>query len=308
MSGEASKRSGELGEELAKEFLRLIGWGNSLSAITIPCALPEKHHTKSHGDDQLFIYNSPFTQDETVVVHVSVKHKSGGYGKGAQGLRTELKSHLTELNTIVACAQLSPEVARIIKSSPCNPRKIHRGLLIWVHSDKDTLERDIRQDIGSIQLSQEYTTPVFLVDSGRASFIYCAISHYQNQHLGDYHFYYPRLGTSIFADPVRAGKTLPLELIASDVIPIKGMQNEKPLLYLYVREKFSLSALTKACALSRDFGDAWVQDIHIGFEDYNESIHGQLRDEALLAFVGSDTQISVFSYKDSVLSLLEGKS
>lgn len=307
MSGEASKKSGELGETLAKEFLQLIGWSNSLTAITIPCALSEKHRTKSHGDDRLFVYDSPFSQDETVVVHVSVKHKSGGYGKGSQSLRTELKSHLTELNSIVACAKLSPEVSNIIKSHKGKPRKSHRGLLVWVHSDRDTLERDIRQDLSGTQLFEDHKIPVFLVDSGRASFIHCAVRHYQNQNLGDYNFYYPRLGSSISADHDRFGKILPLELIASDVIPIRGSLNGSPLLYLYIREKFSISALKKSYALSKDFGDAWVDNVHIGFEDYNESSHSQLRDEALLAF-DSQINVFVFSYKESVLSLLEGKS
>lgn len=307
MSGEASKRSGELGENLAKEFLKLIGWSPSLTAITIPCARQEIHLKKSHGDDSLFIYNSPFNQDETVVVHVSVKHKISGYGKTSQSLRTELKSHLTELNSIVACAQLSPEVSRILKSHNSKPRKSHRGLLVWMHSDADSLERDIRQDLSGMQPLEDHKVPVFLVDSGRASFIFRAVRHYQNQNLGAYNFYFPRLGSSISADHERFGKTLPLELIASDVIPIRGMLNEKPLLYIYIRDKFSSSALKKACALAKDFGDAWVDDVHIGFEDYNESLHGQLRDEALVAFDNS-TKISVFSYKQSVLSLLEERS
>lgn len=140
MSGEASKRSGELGEALAKELLRMIGWSPSLSTIKIPCALQEKHGTTSHGDDRLFIYNSPFLEGVTDVVHVSVKHQTGGY------------------------------------------------------------------------------------------------------------------------------------------------------------------------ALAHDFGDAWVDDINIGFEDYNESIHSQARDQALIAFEHLAKNVSVFSYKVSLLSLLEGQS
>jgi len=306
VSGEKSKKSGELGEALANEFLRLIGWNQTLNPINISCALPDKHGTQSHGDDGLFIYNSPFLEGVTDVVHVSVKHKTNGYSKGAQGIRTELKAHLTELNSIVACAQLSPEVKRFVDSHRGKPKKNHRGLLIWVHSDRASLERDIRQDLGGTQLSSEHTIPVFLVDSGRASFIFNALHHYQSLDLGDYNFYYPRLGNSISADHERFGKVLPLELIASDAIPIKGMQDGKPLLYLYVREKFSANALKKACALTRDFGDAWVDNINIGFEDYNESHHSQSRDEALFAFENRP-KVSVFSYKSDLLSLLEAK-
>lgn len=307
MSGEASKKSGELGEKLTKEFFKLIGWDKALTPVGVQCALQEKHRTKSHGDDSLFIYNSPFSEGITDVVHVSVKHRIDGYNKGDQGVRTELKSHLSELNEIVACARVSPEVKRVIDSHPGKQKKVHRGLLVWMHSDEKSLQRDIRQGLGGIQLSAEHSIPVFLVDTGRASFIYDAIRHNQNLGLESYDFYYPRLGSSLSADHERAGKVLPLELIASDVLPIRGMQNGKPLLYLYIREKFSVHALKKACALAQDFGDAWVDNINIGFEDYNESIHSQFRDEALLAFEHK-TKVSVFSYKGGLLSLLEGKA
>ncbi|MDO8990056.1 MAG: hypothetical protein Q7U91_10535 [Sideroxyarcus sp.] len=307
MSGEASKESGEIGEALASELLRLIGWKPTLKPISIPCALPDKHNKTSHGEDGLFIYNSPFLEGVTDVVHVSVKHKKNGYSKGSQGIRSELKGHLTELNTIIACAQLSPDVKRFIVSHQGKPKKIHRGLLVWMHSDKESLERDIRQDLGGTQLSTEHTTPIFLIDSGRASFIYNAIRHYQALGLGDYSFYYPRLGNSISTDQERFGNILPLELIASDIIPIRGMQEGRPLLHLYVREHFSSYALKKAYAMAHDFGDAWVESICIGFDDYNESHHSQARDEALFAFQDI-TKVSVFSYKSSLLSLLENKS
>lgn len=308
MSGEASKRSGELGEALAKELLRLIGWSPSLSTVKIPCALQEKHGTTSHGDDRLFIYNSPFLEGVTDVVHVSVKHQTGGYAKGAQGVRTKLKEHLTELNSIVNCAKFSPEIKQAVTSHRGKPKKNHRGLLVWVHSDSATLERDIRPDLGDIQLSKEHDTPVVLVDSGRASFIFHGIRHYESLGLGDYSFYYPRLGNSISADHERFGKYLPVELLASDVIPIRGDRDGKPVLHLYVRDKFSADALKKAYALAHDFGDAWVDDINIGFEDYNESIHSQARDQALIAFEHLAKNVSVFSYKVSLLSLLEGQS
>jgi hypothetical protein len=308
VSGEASKKSGELGENLAKELLRLIGWSPSISTITIKCAYPQKHDRTSHGDDRLFIYNSPFLEGVTDVVHVSVKHQIGGYSSTASGIRSKLKDHLTELNAIVSCAKVSPEVQEVLNSYRGKPKKNHRGLLVWVHSDRDALERDIRQDLGDIQLSREHSTPTILIDAGRASFIFLSIRHYESLGLGEYSFYYPRLGNSLSADHERFGKHLPLELIASDVIPIRGDKDGKPTLYLYVRDKFSVSAFIKAYALALDFGDAWVENINIGFEDYNESIHSQSRDQALMAFSNHVKNVSVFSYKVSLLSLLEGQS
>jgi hypothetical protein len=305
VSGEASKKSGEIGEKLAQEFLKLIGWNPSIKTISIPCVRESEHNRQSHGDDGLYLYNSPFTDGTTEIVHVSVKHKANGYPNGTQGLRNELKKHLIELNTIIACARLSKNVNSIIDTHQSKAKRNHRGLLIWVHSDESTLDRDIRTEISDMQLSDEYKTPIFLVDSGRLSFIFNAISHCQNAKLDSFDFYYPRLGSAVLADHNRFGKSLPIELIVSDVLPIRGMKNNQPKLYLYVREKFSVSALKKIYALAYGFADAWVEDVYIGFEDYNESKDSQLRDEALLAFENRTKNVSVFSYKASLLNLLE---
>ncbi len=304
MSGEPSKQSGELGEKLAKEFLKLIGWDPSINTINIPCTI-KSHNRKSHGDDVLYVYNSPFMDSTTEVIHVSVKHKIKGYPKGAQGLRTELKQHLTELNTIIACAKVSEDVNRIIDSHPSKPKRNHRGLLIWVHSNEDMLERDIRPEIADIQLAHDHTFPIILADTGRLSFIFNAISHCKRQQLDDLDFYYPRLGNAVQADHDRFGKKLPLELIASDVLPIRAMVGQQPRLYLYIREKFSTAALKKAYALAYGFADGWVEHIYIGFEDYNESRDSRSRAEALMAFKNHPQSVSVFSYKTNLLSLLE---
>lgn len=306
MSGEMSKKSGEIGETLAREFLKLIGWSPSINTINVPCSI-KAHNKKSHGDDALYVYNSPFMDGTTEIVHVSVKHIMNGYPKGTQGLRSELKAHLTELNTIIACAKFSEGVNRIVDSHQSKAKRNHKGLLVWVHSDEKTLDRDIRTEIGDIQLSNEQMIPIFLVDSGRLSFIFNAVRHCENAKLDSFDFYYPRLGSAIQADHDRFGRTLPIELIASDVLPIRGMVNEQPRLYLYVREKFSIPTFKKAYALAYGFADAWVDHIHIGFEDYNEARDSQLRDEALLAFESRAKHLAVFSYKPSLLNLLEEK-
>lgn len=310
MSGENSKSSGEFGEKLAKALLEMIGWGNTISGLSIDCSLPSKHGTReSHGIDQLFIYNNPFFEGVTDVVTVSVKHKSKGYQRTESGIRTQLKKHIAELSQIVACAKVNVGVKNILNSYPRKRRTEHRGLLVWLHNDRDTLKNDIREILRRTELSSEYDIPVFLIDSGRASFLYNAISHFKNTGgQTKFSFYYPRLGNIITPELDRSGDFLPLELIASDVIPIKYEKGERSALCLYVRDKFSLVALKKAYALALDFGSGWVSDISIGFEDYDASPnHVQLRDQAKLAFPDVNASLSVFSYESSIFSLVEGK-
>ncbi len=310
MSGEKSKSSGEFGEKLAQALFEMIGWGNTVSGLSIDCSLPSKHGRRnSHGIDKLFIYNNPFFEGVTDIVTVSVKHKSNGYQRTAGGIRADLKKHIAELSQIVACAKVSASVKNILHSYPRKTRAEHRGLLVWLHNDRDTLKNDIREILGHTELSSDYDVPVFLIDSGRASFLYNAVSHFKNtEGQTKFAFYYPRLGNIITPELDRSGTFLPLELIASDVIPIKYEKNEKPALRLYVRDKFSLPALKKTYALALDFGSGWVSDISIGFEDYDSSpAHMQLCDEAKLAFPDIKSSLFVFSYESSVLSLLERK-
>lgn len=304
MSGEASKKSGEIGELLAEKLLDLIGWQNSMSRLNLNCAAPTQHGCKSHGDDRLFIYDNPFFDGVTDVVHVSVKHTNKGYPKGDQAIRNKLKEHLTELGNLVSCAKHDPTVNESVGAYGGQPQNVHKGLLIWVHSNNESLEKDIREIIGATQPPIECKDPIVLIDSGRASFLYFALSHFKSLAKTESSFYYPRLGNAIYSDNQKHGEFIPLELIASDLLPIRAVENGKKILYLYVRERFSNNALMKMCSLALDFGDAWVDDFFIGFDDFDESNHGEKRDQVLLSLRGSKS-VNVFSYKANVLNLLE---
>jgi hypothetical protein len=41
--GEWSKKVGEMGEAVAADFLRLIGWGAAQHGVELPCARGEAH-------------------------------------------------------------------------------------------------------------------------------------------------------------------------------------------------------------------------------------------------------------------------
>lgn len=307
MSGELPKRSGEIGERLVSEFFELIGWGKSIDATSIPCSANKKHETISHGIDKLFAYTNPFIANTSDIVHVSVKHAINGYPKGDKGIRTTLKEHLSELNKILECAKRSSIVEDTIKNFPTKPKRNHRGLLVWVHSDLSSISADLRESLGVIELNRDHTFPISLVDTGRASFIYESIRHFKSKHSEDYSFYYPRIGNRITSDLPRHGSYLPLELITSDILPIRRCIEGKPHLTMYIRDNFSETNLIKSYALARDFGDAWVGEIELGFEDFNESIHGPIRDRAMLAFQEVEKTVSVFCFKGGLLSLLEKK-
>lgn len=118
--GEKSKRSGEIGETIASELLKLIGWNNSLHNISIDCTSPQHlngagNPKTTHGEDQIFIYHNPFHDDQTEIVHISVKHSSGKF-PGEATLKRKFKEHLEELQETIECAKFSPPIKSILTS------------------------------------------------------------------------------------------------------------------------------------------------------------------------------------------------
>lgn len=167
------------------------------------------------------------------------------------------------------------------------------------------MHRDVKSDLGAMQLDLESNCPIYLVDMARASFIKDAISHFRATNHGDYNFYYPKLGTIISPIDERFGAMLPIELVASDLIPIRFMIGEKAALCLYVKQEFSAKSLKKICGLALDFADGWVQDIFIGLESYHPSDDKEEKDAVIMGFGERAANIKVFCYKESILDLLE---
>jgi hypothetical protein len=133
MSGEKSKTSGEIGEKIAKGLLGRIGWGNSLKNIPIKCNTPTHvndngNQRTSHGEDQVFLYNNPFHDGRTDIVHVSVKNKIGSYPSSEATLRREFKQHVAEIHEIIECPRYSEEISQAADEFMARSNITHSGL------------------------------------------------------------------------------------------------------------------------------------------------------------------------------------
>jgi hypothetical protein len=79
--GEWSKKVVELGEEIAAEFLRLIGWTSAQKGVALPCIRPEPHKVnngerRTHGIDYLLAHASPLVDGVAQNLVVSVKYSA----------------------------------------------------------------------------------------------------------------------------------------------------------------------------------------------------------------------------------------
>ncbi|MFU2021135.1 hypothetical protein, partial [Avibacterium paragallinarum] len=183
MAGEDSKRIGENGEKMAQRFLRIIGWRNLLSNISIKCS-SSTHRSgtgkqkESHGDDLVYLYNTPFHDDTTIVVHISVKNKGDGYAESDSDIRSEFKKHIKALEEIVECAQNDSTINSAINNFDSKENVQHIGMLLWLHSDKENVDQNILNIINNPKMKlelKETNIPYYIFDMSRVNFILSAI-------------------------------------------------------------------------------------------------------------------------------------
>lgn len=312
MSGEKSKRSGEIGEKLSNELLNIMGWKNTLQNVPIACNTPthlndDGNSRVSHGEDQIFLYHNPFHDDRTDVVHVSNKNNLGAYAKG-QTLKTQFKAHLKELLQTIDCAKHSPELDAVGKTFQVKKIKFHVGLLIWLQNDLTDLERDILTELSTSRLEGEFTTPVYVIDNARATFLLKVTdSLKRTSNDEEYDFYYPRMGTGLTVDENRKGKILPLELIAADVIPALIKRGENQELVLFANQEFNQNSYERMIAYGLNFANGLVENIHIGMSNYNPAQDENVAKLARMAFHGRTEKVTPFTYNRSILDLLQEK-
>lgn len=312
MSGEDSKRSGEIGEKLAKAFLDLIGWGTSLQSVSIQCndlahKTASDNQKRSHGDDLVFICNNPFYDSRTDIVHISVKNNLNGYAEKESELKNEFKNHVEEANEIISCAQYDSGLLSLLSKHKSRKHKEHSGLLIWTSSEKGSANKDILSIIKNVKsLDEKCNKNVYLVDGARYNFILTSITHIKAEAgIEQFDFFYPETGGLVNRLDERHGSVLPLELIVSDVIPIKARMPEKEILYLYVNQAFEQDCYRRVLSLALGFAGAWPHEIRIGFPDYNAAHHANDVIASELPFVGRKKKFVPFCFNPSNLNALE---
>lgn len=310
MAGEKSKKSGEIGETLAKAFLARIGWSNLMHNVPIECNTASHVNDKgnprqSHGEDQIFVYHNPFHDDRTDFVHVSNKNTLGGYPKEGT-LRTNFKNHIKELNQTIECAKYNQKLREIGTSFGAKKIRNHAGLLIWLHNDHEDIEKSILKDLSVSRLEVDGDSPFYVVDNGRASFLLKVVDDLRMKASdGDYEFFYPRIGTSITVDENRTGKTLPLELLASDIIPAVVTKNGLQELVIYANESFDADSYKNLMAYGLSFSSGLIKKIRIGMPDYNAARDQEIVSQARLTFHNRTEEIQPFSFTRSILDLLQ---
>lgn len=307
MGGEKSKKSGEIGEAIAKNFISLLGWNLTLGNISIKCSNPSHLNKKgnqkeSHGEDRVYIYHNPFHDGLSEIVHISVKHTLDSYPSDAT-LKTRLKEYIDELQETIDCAKYSPELKQATSAHGTRKNKKHSGLLLWLCSADSDNNKDIKPNLANVRLDYTVQYPVYLIDSARALFISSIIKNAQDYFKSEaIEFFYPPIGTTVTAVEPRSGSFLPLELIASDIIPILYRNNGQIELVFYANQVFTIDAYTKLISYALQFSSGLVANIRIGMPNFNPSYHENDAETARMKFADRQETITPFCFNETILN------
>lgn len=272
--GEWSKKVGETGEKLVKEFFELIGWSSSQDGLEMHCIRQEKHEGKTHGVDRLFSYLSPLEDGVLNNLIASVKYTANDYPSAPNSL---FKSHFFDLAKTLQCFKNSEIRRSSIKNFTGVDSSKDIGVLFWLSNSKQQ-DRDILAEVANCKGLDTFAyETIYVVDNKRISFIYDSIqglkAAFPNRSV---EFFYPSTGKN--NNPLTktpSGLVLPVEYINSSVLLFKvvGGNNESKMLVISTIDSFTGSNLKRLIGLAHEISQDWTSSTLILFPDYDQLHH-----------------------------------
>lgn len=304
MAGEKSKSSGEFGEKIVSNFLKLIGWTGVEEGITIECIYNVEHGrpSKTHGIDAYFRYKSELMKSHTQEdILISIKHTKNKYPSSPVNT---FKSHLKDLAHGMECFPFDSEYKDRKLSIGIQQRRIS-GIIFWI-SQGDDDKMDLVSKVSNFNNTDKIDFgPIYLVDNNKLSFI-ANIINYVQKNFDDYHFEYHKTGfNNNPAEFNDYGKVLPVQLINSNILPIRVVENSKNGMAIFLNEEFSEESLTKVVGFTKLISKDWPERVYILYSDYNKLSHSNIVERVKSNFSNSNfgEKIYVKSFIDSIASL-----
>jgi len=304
MAGEKSKSSGEFGEKIVSNFFKLIGWSGVEEGITIDCFYSEAHArpSQTHGIDAYFRYKSELMKSHTQEdVLVSIKHTSNKYPSSPV---SAFKSHLKDLAYGMECFPFDTGYINRKLASGIQQRRLS-GVIFWI-SQGDDDKADLISKVSNFNNTDKIDFgPIYLVDNNKLSFISNVVKYVQKNFV-DYNFEYHKTGfNNNPAEFNDYGKMLPVQLINTDILPVRIVENSNNGVAVFLNEPFSEESLTKAVGFSKLISKDWPEKVYIFYSDYNKLAHSNVVERVRSNFSNTnfENKIHVKSFIDSIASL-----
>lgn len=301
--GEYSKRIGEIGEDIVAEYLRLIGWNNAQSGLTLTCTKPEEHKInngirKTHGIDYLFSYPSPSIDETLVNAVVSVKYTADDYPEKPL---SKFKDFFNDLAWSLECFRHSQLRTDASKGRQGTRNVQNVGVLFWLSNSANNAT-DIVDKVSGANLGNVKFDAIYFVDNRRLAFIYDSIAFARRSFSScDIEFHYFSTGKN--TNPLtrkQNGLILPVEAINATVLPLRITLHSlsTKLLLISCIEPFSEAGLRRLIGLGQSLSADWAGRIIIAFPDFSQLNHANVVQQVKNSFddVKSTSMIEVQSF------------
>lgn len=269
--GEKAKSSGEYGEAIVGKLIKLIGWENPNTGVSVPCVFEEKHGKQKHGIDYIYQYRSPLRDATRQDVLISVKCRDC-YPATEDGVKKKFKEFLIDLAQAMECYPACEIANHKITNTT---RKLTYGVIFWIDRNREDGREyeSVTDKVGNFYLKEECTYDVIsLVDNKRAQFLYTLLTYAKTKY-GDQNVEYFYINTGLnnaSLDRVYSGSFMPVEYVNSDVIPLAIINGENKKLLLGTNDRFCKEYLLRLIGLAQELTSTWTANVVIAFPDYNE--------------------------------------
>lgn len=313
MSGEKSVLSGEAGQKVTKNLLALCGYTIS-EHIQYECDEKEKHKSKDaksgrgkHNVDGFLSYYNPLNHTERKIVLISAKHHIDKY---LNYKKTKLYSTTKDLAQDITCSMGSSKVNNeLVAVENDNKSRKYEGLITFLSSSQEEKHESIfSKSKNEISVPSDDFNAIYFVDNKRATFLYSAITEARNfSDNGKVSFIYPDTGLNESPEEIaRAGKTLPMELICSDVLPILVEKGEHNYVLIFCNDKIDQKYLKRIIWLVHRLC-SFASKTVIYFPDYDASLHDTMVNSIKQCFQESDAISDIGVRKYDSLSFIRLK-
>lgn len=279
--GEFSKRIGDIGEDIVRDFLSLIGWVKPVQNFDIPSIDPQKHEKGSHGIDGYFHYSSPMISRSLENVLFSVKYSKDKYPNAPV---EKFKEYYRDLAMAIESFKKSEMRSDVVNSKHGIESTFDRGVVFWINNVESD-NQDLLEKLSKLEAPKDFSHDgIFLVDNRKMQFIFDAIEFAKRKFPGKtIEFTYFSTGLNNDNETPKNGTVMPIQYLASNILPMRvQIDTQKSAFVLCSRDNFEKEELLKLIGLAKNITANYQALTIIGFPDYNRLLHEQLVDNAKL--------------------------
>ena len=270
MAGELSKKIGELGEKLAREFINNIGWNIVAENIDITCEKNDQHaRKKAHGLDFLVAYDCPLTPQIRRNILISMKNSSK---EETSGQSTTVKQDIQDLNYAIQCFKRSHYQQEVNQDTSLQCIE-YSGVLIKINKDKDTSESFLRNLREKERVNAPEEDVVYFIENKRFDLVDLTLKHIRATRPKEHTFYsYPITNQTYAAEVANIdGSLIPIQHLSASPLTFKHVRDSTKEFIVYSPSNFSKETLERLVGLSYGCSKGWASKVTVVFPELTET-------------------------------------